>query len=406
MVVYKEAEKHLTVDYKLDGNDIIPVNSSPYIISTTSDFIIPGQLPSIKVVTDKDSKEKIIIKEGESIDLPINGYSFNISNERTATQKTLISRTDSKESVASTTGNLLNMFVRWPTFVGMYKDAYVQADIINSLLGMFNQNMFGLCALELGKPDDIPSASTPLTIIDTKLQTIVSSLPSVEERYRFKIGPMGSILKEFTFTMELGALAQAQALYSSQLAINDIQNDTTQSTETVVDKAYKNANNFKTPNADGYYSINAIEIKLVEESQEWNNTLVSASLSAGDITDVNDGEKEKQNMNEVLSQNFIKFRTGNNSTTSGNNLIYTDTSLIQSKIPISSKGTTALTELEITLAIDGIAGLSAGEYFHIDGVPEIYNRNGYFQIMNVKHGLDDSGWKTTIVASYRIEIKE
>jgi hypothetical protein len=406
MVVYKESEKHLTVDYKLDGNDIIPVNSSPYIISTTSDFIIPGQLPSIKVVTDKDSKEKIIIKEGESIDLPINGYSFNISNERTATQKTLISRTDSKESVASTTGNLLNMFVRWPTFVGMYKDAYVQADIINSLLGMFNQNMFGLCALELGKPDDIPSASTPLTIIDTKLQTIVSSLPSVEERYRFKIGPMGSILKEFTFTMELGALAQAQALYSSQLAINDIQNDTTQSTETVVDKAYKNANNFKTPNADGYYSINAIEIKLVEESQEWNNTLVSASLSAGDITDVNDGEKEKQNMNEVLSQNFIKFRTGNNSTTSGNNLIYTDTSLIQSKIPISSKGTTALTELEITLAIDGIAGLSAGEYFHIDGVPEIYNRNGYFQIMNVKHGLDDSGWKTTIVASYRIEIKE
>ncbi len=111
-------------------------------------------------------------------------------------------------------------------------------------------------------------------------------------------------------------------------------------------------------------------------------------------------------MNEVLSQNFVKFKSNKDSKTSANNLIYTDKSLIQSTIGKQSKGTTALTFLEITLAIDGIAGLSSGEYFLIDGVPEIYNRNGYFQITNVKHGLDENGWKTTIVASYRIEVKE
>ena len=32
------------------------------------------------------SKEKIIIKEGESVDSPINGYSFNISNQKEATK--------------------------------------------------------------------------------------------------------------------------------------------------------------------------------------------------------------------------------------------------------------------------------------------------------------------------------
>jgi hypothetical protein len=404
IVVYKESENHLTVAYTFDDKDIIPVNSSPYIISTTPDFILPGQLPSIKVTTDSNEKEKIIIKKGESVDSPINGYSFNISNERNSTEKKLISKTNTNEtySVASTSGNLLNVFVRWEKFVDLYSNAYVQADTINGLLGMFNDNMFGLCNLQLGKPDDIPSASSINTIIDTKLQTPSPTLPPPDERYRFKIGPMGSILKEFTFNMELDALAQSQALYSTQLAINNAKNDTPESleTETSTSKAYKSANNFKSKNADGYYSINALEIKLVEESEEWNKT-IKKDLSVTENDKTGDGEKEKENMNEVLSQNFIKFKS-----IRGNNLIYTDKNLIQSEIISQPKGTTALTFLEVTLAIDGIAGLSSGEYFHIDGIPEIYNRNGYFQILNVKHGLDESGWKTTIEASYRIEVKE
>lgn len=409
IVAYRESEQHLTVGYKLDGNELIPVSSAPFLISPTPDFILPGQLPSIKVVTDDNKKEQIIIKDGESVDSPINGYSFNISNEKNAIEKKLTSNlTNSTEEylVSSTIGNLLNVFVRWQTFVDMYSKAYIQVDTINALLGMFNDNMFGLCKLELGKPEDFPCSPATNTIIDTKLPALApKSLSSSDEIYRFKIGPKGSILKEFEFNMELDVLAQSQALYSSQLAINNIKNDKKEETETAVDKAYKNANNFRTPNADGFYSINAIEIKLVEEAQEWNNVM-SSSLGVTEIENEGDGEKEKQNMNEVLSQNFIKFKLNKDSKTSGNNLIYTDKSLIQSKIPKQPKGTTALTFLEVTLAIDGIAGLSAGEYFHIDGVPEIYNRNGYFQIMNVKHGLDESGWKTTIVASYRIEIKE
>jgi hypothetical protein len=408
IVVYRESEEHLTVGYKLDDKEIIPVNSSPFLISTTPDFILPGQLPSIKVVTDANEKEKIIIKDAESIDSPINGYSFNISNEKNSTQKKLTNNlTNSTEEylVSSTIGNLLNVFVKWKTFVDMYSRAYIQVDTINSLLSMFNENMFGLCNLQLGKPEDFPCSPSTNTIIDTKLPTLAPPLPPADERYRFKIGPKGSILREFTFNMELDVLAQSQALYSSQLAINNIKNDKKEETETAVDKAYKSANNFRTPNADGYYSINAIEIKLVEDAQEWNNEM-SSSLGVTPLDTTGDGEKEIQNMNEVLSQNFIKFKSNKDSKTSGNNLIYTDKSLIQSKIGKQPKGTTALTFLEVTLAIDGIAGLSAGEYFHIDGVPEIYNRNGYFQIMNVKHGLDESGWKTTIVASYRIEVKE
>ena len=58
--------------------------------------------------------------------------------------------------------------------------------------------------------------------------------------------------------------------------------------------------------------------------------------------------------------------------------------------------------VDITLEIDGLAGLSCGEYFNIDGVPEIYNQTGVFQITNTKHQIDTEGWKTTIEAGYRI----
>jgi hypothetical protein len=406
--VYKQSEKILNAAYTLDGKDIIPVNSSPYIISTTADFILPGQVSSIKVVTDANNKQQIIIdKSGTFVDVPINGYSFNISNQKQDTKITLTSKSVTSETVllSSRSGNLLNVFFKWDTFVKFYSQAYAQADVVNALLNLFSDNMFGLCELEIGKPDDNPNASSTNTIIDRKLLIPVPVLPPPNERYRFKIGAKGSIVKEFTFDMALDVLAQSQALYSTQLAIDNIQKDKTEDTETNASRTYKDAINYRTPNTDGYYSINALEIKLVKDSDDWNKIL-NPSGSIEDITKKNDGEKEKTNMNEVLSQNFVKFKSSKDSKISANNLIYTDAGLIQKEIGKPPKGTTALTFLEITFAIDGIAGLSAGEYFLIDGVPEMYNRNGYFTITNVKHGLDENGWKTTIVAGYRIEIKE
>jgi hypothetical protein len=81
-------------------------------------------------------------------------------------------------------------------------------------------------------------------------------------------------------------------------------------------------------------------------------------------------------------------------------MIYQDPALVQYHIPKKQSGTTVLTFLDVTVAIDGTSGLSCGEYFNIDGIPEIYNRNGYFQITNVKHGLSENEWKTIIEASY------
>jgi len=49
-----------------------------------------------------------------------------------------------------------------------------------------------------------------------------------------------------------------------------------------------------------------------------------------------------------------------------------------------------------------MSGFNCGEYFKIDGVPEIYNQIGVFQITNTKHSVAPDGWKTTLEAGFRI----
>jgi hypothetical protein len=57
---------------------------------------------------------------------------------------------------------------------------------------------------------------------------------------------------------------------------------------------------------------------------------------------------------------------------------------------------------QINLTIDGISGISCGEFFLCDGVPEIHNIIGAFQIENVKHAMNSDGWYTILVARWRI----
>ena len=66
------------------------------------------------------------------------------------------------------------------------------------------------------------------------------------------------------------------------------------------------------------------------------------------------------------------------------------------------KNKSLLTPIEISITIDGISGISCGEYFKCDGVPEIHNVIGAFQIENVKHSVTPDGWYTTLDARWRV----
>ena len=85
-------------------------------------------------------------------------------------------------------------------------------------------------------------------------------------------------------------------------------------------------------------------------------------------------------------------------------MIFSDEKFIGNIVSKSfyEKNKSLLTPIEINLTIDGISGISCGEFFLCDGVPEIHNIIGAFQIENVKHAMNSDGWYTILVARWRI----
>jgi hypothetical protein len=408
---YKETIHWAYYEDKAKTIPLIPISSNYLIISPTTEFILPGKLPKIRVKKVAKQKDVIIldgdIKKAENC--PIHGRSFNLKQPSETIESITIYDDESKEIKASSyVGNLLNLYFNYNSFKKIYNDAYTAADVVNGLLDTINNNMFGLCKLGLQKESDA-NTGAPLIIMDVKLD-IPNPPEQKNEIFRFKINSLNSVVKEFNFNMELSTLMQAQALYSTQLAIAATENDAVEGKSSVPEKdPFQHADLSYAKNADGYYSINAVEVQIIKEAKDWNNIIKETTDLEEEVPPPppKDAQEEIKNASEVYGKNYIRFKASENDN-SIKNFIYTDAALIQKFVkPRKQKaGTTALTYLKITLVIDGIAGISCGEYFHLNGVPEIYNENGYFQVENVKQGIDDGGWKTTIEAGFRIKAGE
>ncbi len=62
-----------------------------------------------------------------------------------------------------------------------------------------------------------------------------------------------------------------------------------------------------------------------------------------------------------------------------------------------------ITPIELSITIDGTGGIYAGEAFSSSYIPKRYRDACAFQIMDVAHELDSSGWKTTLRGLMRID---
>ena len=375
---------------------IIPINSHPAIISTNSDFIFPGKIPTI--VVDKNLTTKVGINTTTTIDFPINGKSFNSKGKSI---KSILSGESYK--VPETVGNLLNVFVRKGLFISLFKDSYTFADFYESILNMINDAMFGLCKLEIGKLED--ALSGPLTIVDKKLRQPKTD-EVVANPYRFKIDPLKSIIHDMTFNLEMSNLMQAQALYESQLAIYDSKQEETKGTGAAFKQDRDHLKIIGQTNLDNKYSVDWVGYQINKEaSKKWQLKEKEDKVTDGSTSDAEQDVNNKT-LESVIKGKSIKFESTKPSE-APKTLIYQDYTLVQSNIINEYPDkTSVLTYLECDITIDGLAGFRCGELFNIDGVPEIYNKNGAFQILNIKQSVQsDTGWRTTINAGFRYNVK-
>ena len=405
--------------------DIIPVNSSKYLISSNDSLLFPGEIPSIEI--SKEKRNIIYINEKKNLECKIGEkkkYQFNVTNEeeneKTPSLFTIYNKynKDNERRIYKNVGNLLNVFISYDSFLDSYNKSYTKADVINSILSLISANMYGMSYLRLQKALD-KEGNTDLIIVDEKLK-IENPVPQKKEKeniYRLNIGASGSIIENFEFKLELDNLMQAQALYNSRFILDSNKNGNTNNNFKNIEivnlrTKYANIDYSYAKNADGYYSLNPILAKEVNEVSEINENNATKSTPAVTKTKAEQekdklaaqklAEKEFKNTEEALKKNIVRFKMNSNGKTEPlNNLIYKDSSLIQAKIPKAQMGTIGLTFLEATITMDGIAGISCGEYFLIDGVPEIYNQKGYFQVLNVKHSIKENRWTTILEIAYR-----
>jgi hypothetical protein len=208
--------------------------------------------------------------------------------------------------------------------------------------------------------------------------------------------------------MELSTLAQAQAMYQSQLNLNSIMDGDGFESSVSAQLANENYKLFDlsyAKNSDNYFSINEVEKRIVIAAASVARDKKKETGLTTNTPPATDTDKKPTDLAELIKAKSVKFKSTINNKSVVKTYIFLDKGAIQANINKEKTGS-ALTYLDITLAIDGISGFSCGEYFQIDGIPEMYNRNGYFQITNVKQGIDENGWKTTIEAGYRIDVEK
>jgi hypothetical protein len=60
-----------------------------------------------------------------------------------------------------------------------------------------------------------------------------------------------------------------------------------------------------------------------------------------------------------------------------------------------------LLPIKFTFTVHGVSGIKRGDKFKVRGIPRKYADNGFFQVLSVKHTIDDMTWKTQIEGGFR-----
>jgi hypothetical protein len=379
--------------YKVDGKDeqIIPIRIHKNLISSSDEVIFPNKsLP--KFTGDKDGNN-IVIDDRNRIDGSINGYSVEdsrkIAMER-ANKDIVINETNTAVDDGLRNGNALNIFVKYKTVVEAWKKSYTKGDFLEGILDIINANSYGL--FRLGYHSQVTGGKA--TIIDIKSTN--KDIPT--DVYRFKPTTINSIVRDFTFNFEMSNLVAGRTVFNAQRTLIEAYKKTKPEERKIIGlpaNAYKEYDSSMFANRDGYYSVNLIDLEALKKTYE-DMIDKKTTVKADD-----DKPAEAKNLSEIIDSKSIKFKVGKDNLVV---LIYNDLEFIRTQVKsVELNSKSILTPIEVTITISGLSGFSCGEYFHIDGVPEMYNHIGVFQITNTKHSITPEGWETTLEAGFRIK---
>lgn len=392
--------------YKVGNKDqeIIPVTSNKNIISSTKSVLIPtAELPKF---VSKDGK--IVIDAKKSVDGRINGYDFHISDDIEEKYNSILIKNQNDNDVRI--GNALNIFISYEEIVRLWNKSYTRIEFLEKVLEIVNKSGYGLFGLIYG----LAAENAKPTVVDMKFKNFLKegSTNDSKETYRFKPTSINSIVKDFSFNFEMTNLVAGRTIFNSGKFLADAKDKEIDDLNAAIgedklmhlpESVIKSIDNSTFGNADGYYSINNIELERILEDlgKKSKKPTITAEEKKDDDDDVTKSADDLTKLIESKSVKFILDKSGKKIEI----LVFEDKDLIQNYIKQETVNTkkSTLSPIDITMVIDGFSGFRCGQYFNVDGIPEIYNKIGVFQITNTKHNVDSqNGWVTTLEASFNL----
>jgi hypothetical protein len=388
---------------------IIPITVHNNMISVDNDIIFPNQ--NLPQFTFDESTGEIKRKTDGVVDGSIgvgNNKLFLIPNKEISFTDPLnksiilkipdIKNKDGQPLTDLKIGNALNIFVSYKVVGQAWERNTKTIDFVVDILDRINKTSFGLFKLRIGSLYE----GAKQTVIDTKLYSLNTEQTDNRKQYRFKPTTINSNVRDFKFNFELSDQVAAATIFNSSKFLANRkaikEGDKENKNAINLSELYQSIDYSAFSTADGYFSINEIEY------QQLIKTPVKTNTNEDDDKNVKEkveAEKEAKRKSYDNFQTKFKFKKGDIRT-----LIYEDYSFINTELGLNTEDVRSrfelVTPIKVNLTIDGISGITCGETFRVDGIPEQYNRLGQFQITNTKHVINtDQGWTTEIEGEFR-----
>jgi len=363
------------------------------------------------------SQNDIIIQSGSKVDGRIGEgkYNFHISSTYTPSTAACSNPTDiTPNGPTGPIGNALNIFVKYQTVVRYWNASTTRIDFLKDIFNVVNSNSYGLFKLIIG-----PSFQNgPSSVVCYKFSN--QDIQSVQDKdsnngYRFKPNTINSIVRNFSYNFQLDNLISSRMIFNSNAGIRKAyeQKAKTPTVNTAIplqEESYRSFDYSTFANADGFYSINNVDRRKQQKLLNTiNTTNQSTTTVSGQTQDTTTTKDPQPDFTETIKSNSLFYKVSDKTDDKKDpvRLVYRNKPLIYNAINDETgpqgAGKSILTNIEISITIDGFSGFRSGECFNIDGIPEIYNQLGVFQITNIKQNVTDTdGWTTTLEAMWRV----
>jgi hypothetical protein len=299
---------------------------------------------------------------------------------------------------ARTWGFLGDLYINFDFAKGILETKnYLIKDALYQILNGISTAVGGLWDFQILSLPNPKTGTLELTVVDMNLS---NEAPDGAKTVRFDLTGANSVFLDASFDMDIGGAMMNQ----------------------IIGEKNSKSLNSSSPTAEGKLFTGTgvvsdkIKVKVIEEqskgTQKWQNP-ASDNVLEGDGK-IKDNEKKEITqafaafLGKVCLAPHVELKEGQweDQPYEYNYMCaYADQAWFELfKIgaeAANAKGVSILLPIKFSFTSHGVSGIKRGDKFIVEGLPQKYSTNGFFQVTGIKHTISGMLWKTEVIGGFR-----